>query len=167
MASFLHKQALKESSPPPISWALAYGSHFSSNFFSSSSLFSFSFLVFSLFLGNFCFPRNIREIQEREGKEKACLEEKGRIIYTQRSRDMGKYMEILDVGVRIVARFHSHCPQTARMYYHPPPNSDHHHHHQHRDGSGTDSVCSDNRVGFCPSKAAMEVDVKDFILFSV
>ena len=28
-------------------------------------------------------------------------------------------MEILD-AFRIVARFHSHCPQTARMYYHPP-----------------------------------------------
>ncbi|CAI0404599.1 unnamed protein product [Linum tenue] len=33
---------------------------------------------------------------------------------------MAKYMEILDVGIRIVARFHSHCPQTARLYYHPP-----------------------------------------------
>ncbi|KAL6880082.1 hypothetical protein ACP4OV_011647 [Aristida adscensionis] len=33
---------------------------------------------------------------------------------------MGKYAELLDMGVRIAARFHSHCPQTARMYYHPP-----------------------------------------------
>nr|DAD22360.1 TPA_asm: hypothetical protein HUJ06_023823 [Nelumbo nucifera] len=33
---------------------------------------------------------------------------------------MGKYGEMLDTGVRIVARFHSHCPQTARMYYKPP-----------------------------------------------
>nr|DAD41185.1 TPA_asm: hypothetical protein HUJ06_015508 [Nelumbo nucifera] len=33
---------------------------------------------------------------------------------------MGKYVEMLDTGVRIVARFHSHCPQTARMYYKPP-----------------------------------------------
>ncbi|KAI3923440.1 hypothetical protein MKW92_005508 [Papaver armeniacum] len=33
---------------------------------------------------------------------------------------MGKYIEILDLGIRIVARFHSHCPHTARMYYHPP-----------------------------------------------
>ncbi|KAK1425299.1 hypothetical protein QVD17_20650 [Tagetes erecta] len=32
---------------------------------------------------------------------------------------MGKYTEILD-AFRIVCRFHSHCPQTARMYYHPP-----------------------------------------------
>ncbi|KAG1347466.1 hypothetical protein COCNU_06G012950 [Cocos nucifera] len=34
---------------------------------------------------------------------------------------MGKYVEMLDMGVRIAARFHSHCPQTARMYYKPPP----------------------------------------------
>lgn len=33
---------------------------------------------------------------------------------------MGKYMELLDAGLRIMARFHSHCPQTARMYYKPP-----------------------------------------------
>ncbi|KAI3471680.1 hypothetical protein Pfo_028330 [Paulownia fortunei] len=33
---------------------------------------------------------------------------------------MGKYVELLDAGVRMAARFHSHCPQTARMYYHPP-----------------------------------------------
>lgn len=35
-------------------------------------------------------------------------------------------MELLDTGVRMAARFHSHCPQTARLYYHPP--SDDHHH---------------------------------------
>ncbi|KAF7080581.1 hypothetical protein CFC21_084634 [Triticum aestivum] len=33
---------------------------------------------------------------------------------------MSKYVELLDMGVRIAARFHSHCPQTARMYYKPP-----------------------------------------------
>ncbi|XP_034703408.1 uncharacterized protein LOC117927828 [Vitis riparia] len=48
---------------------------------------------------------------------------------------MGKYTELLDAGVRIVARFHSHCPQTARMYYHPPSNSDHDHVHHHPQGS--------------------------------
>ncbi|KAB2059927.1 hypothetical protein ERO13_A11G312450v2 [Gossypium hirsutum] len=36
---------------------------------------------------------------------------------------MGKYLELLDVGIRVVTRFHSHCPQTARLYYHPPPSS--------------------------------------------
>ncbi|TXG70416.1 hypothetical protein EZV62_005351 [Acer yangbiense] len=35
---------------------------------------------------------------------------------------MSKYIELLDAGVRIAARFHSHCPQTARLYYHPPSN---------------------------------------------
>ncbi|KAL3537475.1 hypothetical protein ACH5RR_000841 [Cinchona calisaya] len=44
---------------------------------------------------------------------------------------MGKYMELLDAGVRIVARFHSHCPQTARMYYHPPATEDNSHRHLH------------------------------------
>ncbi|KAL0377155.1 UNVERIFIED_CONTAM: hypothetical protein Scaly_0833100 [Sesamum calycinum] len=44
---------------------------------------------------------------------------------------MGKYTELLDAGVRIACRFHSHCPQTARMYYHPPPVNDDAHHHQH------------------------------------
>ncbi|KAL4586234.1 hypothetical protein LXL04_010869 [Taraxacum kok-saghyz] len=38
---------------------------------------------------------------------------------------MGKYTEILD-AFRIACRFHSHCPQTARMYYHPP--ADNHSH---------------------------------------
>ncbi|KAG5627507.1 hypothetical protein H5410_012725 [Solanum commersonii] len=33
---------------------------------------------------------------------------------------MGKYVELLDAGIRIAARFNSHCPQTSRMYYHPP-----------------------------------------------
>ncbi|KAL3741336.1 hypothetical protein ACJRO7_016899 [Eucalyptus globulus] len=37
---------------------------------------------------------------------------------------MGKYVELLDLGVRMATRFHSHCPQTARLYYHPPSNND-------------------------------------------
>jgi hypothetical protein len=36
---------------------------------------------------------------------------------------MSRYVEMLDMGVRIAARFHSHCPQTARMYYKPPRTS--------------------------------------------
>ncbi|KQK13350.1 uncharacterized protein LOC100845546 [Brachypodium distachyon] len=36
---------------------------------------------------------------------------------------MSRYVEMLDMGVRIAARFHSHCPQTARMYYKPPSTS--------------------------------------------
>ncbi|KAK1413294.1 hypothetical protein QVD17_35066 [Tagetes erecta] len=39
---------------------------------------------------------------------------------------MGKYTELLD-AFRIVCRFHSHCPQTARMYYHPPADNNHSH----------------------------------------
>ncbi|XVF56149.1 hypothetical protein PTKIN_Ptkin06aG0093800 [Pterospermum kingtungense] len=52
---------------------------------------------------------------------------------------MGKYMELLDAGVRIAARFHSHCPQTARLYYHPPPNheGEAYHHHDPRLGAGS------------------------------
>ncbi|KMZ61757.1 hypothetical protein ZOSMA_4G00420 [Zostera marina] len=42
---------------------------------------------------------------------------------------MGKYVEMLDMGVRIAARFHSHCPQTGRFYYKPPSKSS-------SDGSG-------------------------------
>lgn len=42
-----------------------------------------------------------------------------------------KFVELLDMGVRVAARFHSHCPQTARMYYHPPSGHDDHHHHHH------------------------------------
>ncbi|CAN6286923.1 unnamed protein product [Urochloa humidicola] len=33
---------------------------------------------------------------------------------------MSRYVEMLDMGVRVAARFHSHCPLTARMYYKPP-----------------------------------------------
>lgn len=33
---------------------------------------------------------------------------------------MSRYVEMLDMGVRVAARFHSHCPHTARMYYKPP-----------------------------------------------
>ncbi|KAL5728332.1 hypothetical protein ACHQM5_001429 [Ranunculus cassubicifolius] len=35
---------------------------------------------------------------------------------------MSKYVELFDMGVRVVYRFSSHCPQTARTYYHPPSN---------------------------------------------
>ncbi|CAN1342303.1 hypothetical protein LINPERPRIM_LOCUS39424 [Linum perenne] len=66
---------------------------------------------------------------------------------------MAKYMEILD-AFRIVARFHSHCPQTARMYYHPPASA-----------SDSDSA-GDARSGSCAAaKGAMsqfDVDVREF-----
>ncbi|KAL3741343.1 hypothetical protein ACJRO7_016906 [Eucalyptus globulus] len=53
---------------------------------------------------------------------------------------MGKYVELLDLGVRMAARFHSHCPQTARLYYHPPSNNDdddNDDHHHHSSSGGT------------------------------
>ncbi|XVF33707.1 hypothetical protein REPUB_Repub17cG0191400 [Reevesia pubescens] len=83
---------------------------------------------------------------------------------------MGKYAEILDAGVRIVARFHSHCPQTGRLYYHPPAYSDDDH-HQHHDGGAT-SVDNMSRevtahVGFYGPKAGVGSDVKELIIFSV
>nr|ABK22860.1 unknown [Picea sitchensis] len=40
--------------------------------------------------------------------------------------EMAKYMEMVDAGIRIAARFNSHCPQTSRMYYHPTSNSNIH-----------------------------------------
>ena len=95
---------------------------------------------------------------------------------------MGQYAELLDAGVRIAARFHSHCPQTARMYYHPPGRNeeDHHHHHYHhsnRDNNGIDAALAGiggrgaaevpGRVGFCGARASKGfVDSGDFILYS-
>ncbi|KAF5738385.1 hypothetical protein HS088_TW13G01284 [Tripterygium wilfordii] len=76
---------------------------------------------------------------------------------------MGKYVEMLDVGVRIAARFHSHCPQTARLYYHPPPaaNSDNHH-QKHHGGATTEGSNMSRKVD------ATGVDyVKDFVIYSI
>ncbi|KAF8045485.1 hypothetical protein N665_2263s0002 [Sinapis alba] len=96
---------------------------------------------------------------------------------------MGKYTEMLDAGVRIAARFHSHCPQTARLYYHPP--SDSHHHHGVTDlvgggvfgGSGQDSTGLVGELGGpgstavgCGLKSSQGQgyeDARDLLLFSV
>ncbi|XAR54378.1 hypothetical protein NMG60_11029475 [Bertholletia excelsa] len=81
---------------------------------------------------------------------------------------MSKYMELLDAGVRMAARFHSHCPQTARLYYHPPANSK-----DHRDQVGASAVKAaagevSTRLGSCGSWAVRGVDgATDFILYSV
>uniref|UniRef100_A0A7N0UKZ7 Uncharacterized protein n=1 Tax=Kalanchoe fedtschenkoi TaxID=63787 RepID=A0A7N0UKZ7_KALFE len=59
---------------------------------------------------------------------------------------MAKYLEVLDAGVRIAARFHSHCPHTARLYYHPP-SEDHHPQHQfHHSLISSQKSRSDNRM---------------------
>lgn len=127
----------------PISWALTFSK--SSNIFSLSlSLFQF-FYPFSLcnFLSHSC----------TDLKEKT---------------EMGKYTEILDLGVRIVARFHSHCPQTARMYYHPP--GDHHHdHHFYGGDSGSNSSGGDisGLVGIFGSKALVGFDTTDLNIYSI
>ena len=78
---------------------------------------------------------------------------------------LGKYVEMLDQGVRIVARFHSNCPQTGRKYYHPPAvndgGADSGHHHGGGGGGG---------VGRCGPKVVVKTassDVGDVILYSV
>lgn len=38
--------------------------------------------------------------------------------------EVGKWVEIVDQGMRIVARSYSNCPQTGRKFYHPPPHSE-------------------------------------------
>ncbi|PIA50247.1 hypothetical protein AQUCO_01300766v1 [Aquilegia coerulea] len=72
---------------------------------------------------------------------------------------MSKYMELLDIGVRIVARSYSHCPQTARMYYHPPSNV------QDQRNQLLNQILINGNGG---SKAMEGVDstTKDFILYS-
>ena len=96
---------------------------------------------------------------------------------------MGKYAEMLDAGVRIAARFHSHCPQTARLYYHPP--SDSHHQHGVADliggggvlgGPGQDSTGLVGELGgsatvagcgLKTSQGQVHEDARDLLLFSV
>ena len=85
---------------------------------------------------------------------------------------MGKFVEILDAGVRIAARFHSHCPQTSRMYYHPPANSDNNNHHNHHfflyGVGGGDGGAEDVKVTKCGPKAiGTGADNQEFILYSV
>lgn len=91
---------------------------------------------------------------------------------------MGKYVELLDMGVRIAARFHSHYPQTGRTYYHPP-SDDHHHHHQyffhhnHHAGVSSGGSSEGSHVNMQMSGGgvkAMEMDgvadTTDFVLYS-
>ncbi|KAL5197007.1 hypothetical protein ABZP36_000519 [Zizania latifolia] len=74
---------------------------------------------------------------------------------------MGKYVELIDMGMRIAARFHSHCPQTARMYYHPPPSSS-------APGAGDNTVsggCAGAAKRRMPQRAA--ADPAEIILYAV
>ncbi|KAJ6895818.1 hypothetical protein NC651_022144 [Populus alba x Populus x berolinensis] len=75
----------------------------------------------------------------------------------------GKYMDMF----RIAARFHSHCPQTARVYYHPPPHADDHHNnhphpHQHGCGCGGATSSASN-----PEAVTRVLDVRELILNSI
>ncbi|KAI3954877.1 hypothetical protein MKW92_025249 [Papaver armeniacum] len=78
---------------------------------------------------------------------------------------MGKYIEMLDFGVRIAARFHSHCPHTARMYYHPPNHANLQLHQQeevlNESSSGINGICGLKASG------VGGVDTTEFILHSL
>ncbi|OIS97855.1 hypothetical protein A4A49_24052 [Nicotiana attenuata] len=93
---------------------------------------------------------------------------------------MGKYIELLDVGIRMAARFNSHCPQTSRMYYHPPSKhdeEDHHHddHHLHLfdhqfcgiSGGGASGDLSAVGGWFLHKPPGSGIDTNELILYSV
>lgn len=90
---------------------------------------------------------------------------------------MGKYVELLDAGIRMAARFNSHCPQTSRMYYHPPSNhedqqqySDDHRLHHHSYGvsrGGTNGDQSLAVMGLFFPKVEARIDSTDFILYTL
>ncbi|RZC43347.1 hypothetical protein C5167_007350 [Papaver somniferum] len=81
---------------------------------------------------------------------------------------MGKYVEMLDLGVRIAARFHSHCPHTARMYYHPPNHANLRHQNQVPNKEASSSINSSSN-GVCGLEAfgVGGVDTTEFILHSL
>ncbi|KAK8494952.1 hypothetical protein V6N13_092841 [Hibiscus sabdariffa] len=91
---------------------------------------------------------------------------------------MGKYTELLDAGVRIAARFQSHCPQTGRLYYHPPPNSEGRHHRDHSSTGGSAHQNRKNQVqdqhlhpnvtsGAKTGKTTTSIDSAHFVFCSV
>ncbi|KAI3951266.1 hypothetical protein MKW92_035497 [Papaver armeniacum] len=85
---------------------------------------------------------------------------------------MGKYVEMLDLGVRIAARFHSHCPHTARMYYHPPNHVDQKETMAATAAAGSGSSSSGgggNGGGGCGNKAyggGVSLDTTEFIMLN-
>ncbi|KAF9617103.1 hypothetical protein IFM89_033269 [Coptis chinensis] len=81
---------------------------------------------------------------------------------------MSKYVELLDMGVRIAARFHSHCPQTARMYYHPPSTVEDQHHHFHFHFYSQHNSNNTSGGNTDVSNKAMDgIDTKEFFIYSV
>ncbi|KAL4366202.1 hypothetical protein GQ457_05G028430 [Hibiscus cannabinus] len=88
---------------------------------------------------------------------------------------MGKYVELLDAAVRIAARFHSHCPQTGRLYYHPPPPTPNSVGRRHCDHISTGGSVSSNQKNQLQDPhlnpkatfGAMPLDSAQFIVYSV
>ncbi|KAI4333094.1 hypothetical protein L6164_017942 [Bauhinia variegata] len=80
---------------------------------------------------------------------------------------MGKFVEILDQGVRIAGRFYSNCPQTGRKYYHPPPVGDNHQQHPHDGSTGGGSGGSGQFLHFWPKAAVGDIESINVILHSV
>ncbi|KAF9617105.1 hypothetical protein IFM89_033271 [Coptis chinensis] len=76
---------------------------------------------------------------------------------------MSKFVEFLNMGMKIVGRFQSQYPQTARKYYHPPTNVDDHQNYflfnSHDRTSGDNSEVSN-------FKAMDELDTTEFFLYS-
>ncbi|KAE8715006.1 hypothetical protein F3Y22_tig00110187pilonHSYRG00417 [Hibiscus syriacus] len=97
------------------------------------------------------------------------------LIALQTNIGLGKYKELLDAGVRIAARFHSHCPITGRLYYHPPSNSEGRHHSDRSSTGGSASLNRKNQVqdphvnpkATSAAKATMPLDSSHFIFYSV
>ncbi|KAK3217832.1 hypothetical protein Dsin_011802 [Dipteronia sinensis] len=84
---------------------------------------------------------------------------------------MSKYVELIDVGVRIAARFHSHCPHTARLYYHPPSNHEDDHlsfqHFAQHGGSGGHGQVQDSTRTSMSNCSVKAFDTKELIFYSI
>ncbi|XP_020590129.1 uncharacterized protein LOC110031323 [Phalaenopsis equestris] len=80
---------------------------------------------------------------------------------------MAKYVELFDMGARIAARFHSHCPHTARLYYHPPTPASPTAEDAEIAGTTTSASAAAAKApakGFCSKNAAFESWPADIIL---
>ncbi|KAB1200211.1 hypothetical protein CJ030_MR0G007842 [Morella rubra] len=87
---------------------------------------------------------------------------------------MSKFVELIDTGVKIATRFHSHCPQTGRKFYHPPASSDdnsHHHplldlcNYSYDGASGGSSDMSSQMRYYCGPAAVLGVETPEFTIY--
>ncbi|PRQ54747.1 hypothetical protein RchiOBHm_Chr1g0317121 [Rosa chinensis] len=83
-----------------------------------------------------------------------------------------KFVELLDQGVRVAARFHSNCPQTSRKYYHPPAPHHHDDNHHHDNNNNTHhALAGGDPTATATATAGMHFknaeSSNEFILFSV